>query len=95
MYRIQFGKEGLTALLGSLFLRRSLWSSLRAPTQRWRSCSLSASIRTWCLVPGGFSSLVVTYNKTDTYNTRTLLESDEATIQNCLLSRESLTNFNI
>lgn len=65
MYRIQFGKEGLTALLGSLFLRRSLWSSLRAPTQRWRSCSLSASIRTWCLVPGGFSSLVVTYNKID------------------------------
>lgn len=30
-----------------------------------------------------------------TYNTITLLESDEATIQNCLLSRESLTNFNI
>lgn len=90
MYRFQLGQEGLTALLGSLFLRSSLWSSLRAPTQRWRSCSLSASIRTWCLVPGGFSSLVVTYNKMRyTYYIHTLLESDEATIKNLfILSRK-------
>ena len=36
----------LTDLSGSLFLRRSLRSSLSAPTQRFLSCSLSANIST-------------------------------------------------
>ena len=47
-------------LSGNLFFLSILWSSLRATTHFVFSDSESASMRHWCLIPGGSIRLVVT-----------------------------------